>query len=84
MWSRTFAGLILGLLISISIVLNVNLLLPIKEDSILLIGLLCAFPLWTGVMVWAYSFSNSKKAWLTLTMTLLPMAFLNIVLLAQR
>jgi hypothetical protein len=84
MWSRTFAGLILGLLISISIVLNVNLLLPIKEDSILLIGLLCAFPLWTGVMVWSYSFSSSKKAWLTLTITLVPMALLNVVLLVQR
>jgi heme exporter protein D len=34
--------------------------------------------------VWSYSFSSSKKAWLTLTITLVPMALLNVVLLVQR
>jgi len=84
MWSRTFAGLLLGLLISISVVLNLNLLLPIKEDSMLLIGLLCAFPMWAGIQVWAYSFTSSKKAWLKLALVLAPSAVLNALLLVLR
>ncbi|MEW6994008.1 hypothetical protein AADZ84_07075 [Colwelliaceae bacterium MEBiC 14330] len=84
MWSRTFAGLIFGLLISISVILNLNLTLPIQEDSMLLIGLLLAFPIWVGIQVWAYSFTESKKAWLTLFWVFLPSALLNSLLLALR
>jgi hypothetical protein len=84
MWSRTFAGLLLGLFISISVVLNLNLLLPIKEDSMLLIGLLCAFPMWAGIQVWAYSFTSAKKAWLKLALVLAPSAALNALLLVLR
>ncbi len=84
MWSRTFAGLLLGLLISVSVVLNLNLLLPIKEDSMLLIGLLCAFPIWAGIQVWAYSFTSAKKAWLKLALVLAPSAALNALLLVLR
>jgi hypothetical protein len=84
MWSKTFAGLLLGLLISISVILNLNLTLPIQEDSMLLIGLILAFPIWVGIQVWAYSFTKSKKAWLTLFWVLLPSALLNSLLLALR
>ena len=84
MWSRTFSGFILGLLISISIVLNLNLLLPIKEETMLLVGLLFAFPLWASCQVWAYTFTSSKKAWLTLTLTLAPSILLNVLLLIVR
>ena len=84
MWSRTFAGFIVGLLMSISIVLNLNLLLPIKEDTMLLIGLLVGFPIWAGVQVWAYAFSSAKKAWLKLTLAFIPSVLINAVLLALR
>jgi hypothetical protein len=84
MWSRTFAGLIIGLLLSVSIVLNLNLLLPIKEDTMLLLGLLLAFPMWAGFQVWAYSFSSAKKAWLKLTLVLIPSVLINAVLLVLR
>jgi hypothetical protein len=84
MWSKTFAGLLLGLLISISVILNLNLTLPIQEDSMLLIGLILAFPIWVGIQVWAYSVTKSKKAWLTLFWVLLPSALLNSLLLALR
>jgi hypothetical protein len=84
MWSRTFAGLIIGLLLSVSIVLNLNLLLPIKEDTMLLLGLLLAFPIWAGIQVWAYSFSNARKAWLKLTLVLIPSVLVNAVLLVLR
>ncbi len=84
MWSRTFAGFIIGLLLSVSLVLNLNLLLPIKEDTMLLIGLLLAFPLWAGVQVWGYSFASAKQAWLKLSMVLIPSVLINAVLLALR
>ena len=84
MWSRTFAGLIVGLLLSISIVLNLNLLLPLKEDTMLLIGVLISFPLWAGMQVWSYSFVSAKKAWLKLSLVLIPSVLINAVLLALR
>lgn len=84
MWSRTFAGLMIGLLLSVSLVLNLNLLLPIKEDTLLLIGLLLAFPIWAGIQVWGYSFTSSKKAWLTLSLVLIPSVLINAVLLLLR
>ena len=84
MWSRTFAGLIIGLLLSVSTVLNLNLLLPIKEDTMLLIGLLFAFPIWAGIQVWAYSFTSAKKSWLKLSLLLIPSVLINAVLLSLR
>jgi len=84
MWSRTFAGLIIGLFLSVSLVLNLNLLLPIKEDTMLLIGLLLAFPIWTGIQVWSYSFTCAKKAWLKLSLLLIPSVLINAVLLSLR
>jgi len=84
MWSKTFAGLIIGLLLSVSLVLNLNLLLPIKEDTMLLIGLLLAFPIWAGIQVWGYSFTNAKKAWLKLSLVLIPSVLINAVLLSLR
>ena len=84
MWSRTFAGLLIGLLLSISLVLNLNLLLPIKEDTMLLIGLLLAFPIWAGIQVWSYSFASAKKAWLKLSFVLIPSVLINAALLALR
>jgi hypothetical protein len=84
MWSRTFAGLIIGLFLSVSLVLNLNLLLPIKEDTMLLLGLLLAFPIWSGIQVWAYSFSSAKKAWFKLSLVLIPSVLVNAVLLALR
>ena len=84
MWSRTFAGLIIGLLLSVSLVLNLNLLIPIKEDTMLLIGLLLAFPIWAGIQVWSYSFTNAKKAWSTLSLVLIPSVLINAALLSLR
>ena len=84
MWSRTFAGLIIGLFLSVSIVLNLNLLLPIKEDTMLLIGLLLAFPIWAGIQVCSYSFTSAKRAWLKLSLLLIPSVLINAVLLSLR
>jgi len=81
MWSRTLSGFILGLLLSISVALNLNLLLPIAQDVSLLIGLLVAFPIWAGVQVWSYSFSSAKQAWLKGTIVLAPNVVLSTILM---
>ena len=84
MWSRTFCGLILGLLISVSVALNLNLVLPIPTDAALLLGMIVAFPVWAGVQVWSYSFSSGKEAWIKGAMILIPSAVLSIILILMR
>lgn len=62
MWPKSLAGFFLGLLVSISLVLNLNQLLPLAVDVRLLIGLLIAFPLWGGVMVYCFYSQSTRRA----------------------
>ena len=84
MWSKTFAGFFLGLFISMSIVLNLNLLIPLKIDTLLISGLIIAFPLWAAVQVWCYATPSRKTAWLRGLKVLVPSVILNIILLYSR
>ncbi|RXJ74823.1 hypothetical protein CS022_00965 [Veronia nyctiphanis] len=81
MWSKTVTGLFLGLFISMSYVLNINLLLPVDEDVQLITGLILAFPIWAGVITWTYSFERTRTALKVLSLVLLPSAMLNTVLM---
>lgn len=62
MWSRTLTGFVLGLLLSVSLMLNLNWLLPLATDARLLIGLLVGFVLWAGVIVYCYWCRNARRA----------------------
>ena len=84
MLHKTLLGLVLGLLISASFALNFNLILPLKVDTNLLIGLLLSFPIWAGVQVWCYASPSAKHAWLKLLKVLLPSVLLNVILLYIR
>lgn len=84
MWSKTFAGFLLGLFISMSLVLNLNLLIPLPIDTLLLSGLLIAFPTWAGIQVWCYSSESRKASWLRGIYVLVPSILLNAVLLYTR
>jgi len=64
MWGKSFAAIIGGCLLSVSIMLNLNQLLPANIDVRLLVGLLIAFPIWVAVMVWCYAGDSTKQAWL--------------------
>ncbi len=64
MWGKSFAAIFGGCLLSVSIMLNLNQLLPAAIDVRLLVGLLIAFPIWVAVMVWCYASDNTKQAWL--------------------
>ncbi|MBQ4814343.1 hypothetical protein J8M20_23465 [Pseudoalteromonas luteoviolacea] len=81
MWPKTILGFIFGLLISVSIALNTNLILPFAEDTRLLIGLILGFPIWASIMVWAYAFETALKASKYLLLVLLPSALLNVFLM---
>ncbi len=63
MWSKSIAAVIGGCLISISVMLNLNYLLPVAVDTRLFIGLLISFPLWVAAMVWCYGSSDGWHAW---------------------
>lgn len=62
MWSKTLTGFVLGLLLSVSLLLNLNGLLPFAIDVRLLIGLLIGFVLWAGAMVYCYFCSDARSA----------------------
>lgn len=62
MWPKSFAAFFWGLFLSISLMLNVNYLIPVPADVSLLIGLLLAFVLWGGTMVYCFSCDTVKQA----------------------
>ncbi|QUI61358.1 hypothetical protein GSF04_02145 [Pseudoalteromonas sp. A22] len=84
MWPKTLVGFFLGLLLSISLVLNLNLLLPFSESTKLMIGLVLAFPIWAGILVWSYAFSSAKAACRPLFAIFIPSLLLNTALLLIR
>lgn len=63
MLAKTLTGVLGGCLISISIMLNLNYLLPVDVDSQLLIGLLVSFPVWIAAMVLGYGSRTALYAW---------------------
>ncbi|GEK11259.1 hypothetical protein HUZ36_04080 [Pseudoalteromonas sp. McH1-7] len=84
MWPKTLLGFFLGLLLSISLVLNLNLLLPFSEAAKLMLGLILAFPIWAGVMTWSYAFTTAGAASKRLFTILIPSILLNSALLLMR
>ena len=63
MWPKSIAAILGGCLVSISVMLNVNYLLPMMIDTRLLIGLLTAFPLWIATMIYCFVSDSGKQAW---------------------
>jgi predicted CDP-diglyceride synthetase/phosphatidate cytidylyltransferase len=63
MWGKTFAAIIGGCLLSMSLMLNLNYLLNIQVDHQLLLGLLISFPLWIGGMLACYAANTTLQAW---------------------
>ena len=63
MWSKSFTAIFAGCLMSVSVMLNLNYLLPIATDTKLFLGLLIAFPIWVVTMLYCYAASSALKAW---------------------
>lgn len=81
MWPKSIAGFFLGLLISISLVLNLSQLLLFAQDVKLLTGLLAAFLLWGGVMTYCYYSQSIGRASLNCIGLLAVSGLLNAALL---
>jgi hypothetical protein len=62
LWLRTMAALLWGLVLSVSLMLNINYLLPLPTTIKLFVGLLLAFIIWAGVMTYCFSQSTAIKA----------------------
>jgi hypothetical protein len=80
MWQKTSAALIGGCLLSISLTLNLNYLLPLSVDALLVLGIALAFPIWAALMVWCYSSSGGMQAWKRCSGLMALSLTLNIVL----
>jgi len=63
MWPKSIAAVFGGCFISISVMLNLNYLLPVAVDTRLFIGLLISFPIWVAAMIWCYGSRNGRHAW---------------------
>lgn len=61
MWAKTFAGFFVGLLLYVTLTLNMAFLLPIPRDVYMLIGFVGGFVLWAGIAAYFYSVSSLKK-----------------------
>ncbi len=84
MFVKTLYGLLMGLLLSISLVLNINLLVPIDEDARLLMGLLLAFPIWAATITWCYFLEPIKQILKKPLLVLVPSFICNLLLLFLR
>ena len=62
MWPKSIAGFFWGLLISTSLMLNLENLKLFPIDVNLLIGLLLAFVIWAIVMVYCYGQNTARRA----------------------
>lgn len=81
MWPKTFIALFLGCILSISIVLNINVMLTIPVDEKLLAGLLLAFPIWVAFMVMCYSSVDTLQAFKRIFFPLIMSIMINIFIL---
>lgn len=81
MWSKTAIAILGGCILSISLMLNLNFIMPFEVDTRLFIGLLLAFPLWVSVMIWCYASENFKHALKRCTFLLVPSAITNALFL---
>lgn len=83
MWAKTFAALIGGCILSISLMLNIKFMTPFSVGTQLFVGLIVAFPIWTTLMLWCYASKNGKQAWLRCLLLLLPSVLVNMLFLGD-
>lgn len=73
MWSKTFVGLFLGLILSMSLFVSIGYFVPMQRDVLLFGGYVGIFILWTALMTWVYC-SHSVKRPLFLCLGLLTVS----------
>ncbi|WDE12565.1 hypothetical protein [Thalassomonas haliotis] len=78
MWPKSFAAFFFGIILSISLMLNLNHFLPLAVDVRLLVGLVSGFCLWVAVMIYCYSRNSAKAAVWGCSKTLLASGAVNV------
>ena len=76
-WTKTFAGLLFGFIVSMSLVINVGFVIPVPRDVFLIAAVLTGFTLWAGLLCWFYTFSSVLKPSLICLLILALSAGLN-------
>lgn len=80
MWRKTLLSFFIGLVLSVSIILNINHFLPVDVDSKLLVGYILGFLLWAGLITYFYCFETIKKPFLQCLCVLLVSLVLNVLI----
>lgn len=60
-WAKTLVGLVLGFIVSMSLVINIGFVVLVPRDIFLLVAVLTGFTLWAGLICWFYTFSSALK-----------------------
>ena len=63
MLAKTFAGILLGLPLSMAVVSLAVWLWPHSSESVVIPMLVLFFPLWIGVMACSFLFRSGARAW---------------------
>ena len=63
MLAKTFAGILLGLPLSMAVVSLAVWLWPHSSESVVIPMLVLFFPLWIGVMACSFLFRSGVRAW---------------------
>ena len=77
MWVRTLAGLLIGLILNTSLMLNIAHLLPISRQMYFLITFIGGFCLWAGIATVFYCAHGVKKPLLYCLGILIPSLGIN-------
>lgn len=80
MWRKTLLSFFIGLMLSLSITLNINHLLPIDVDIKLLAGYILGFLLWAGLITYFFCFETIRKPLLRCLSALFISLVLNVLI----
>ncbi len=77
MWPRSLLAIVGGCILSISLVLNLNYLLPFTVDNRILIGLLLSFPIWCVICLFCYACDNRRVHWFAFASVFIASSLVN-------
>ena len=80
MWRKTLSSFFIGLLLSTSLILNVNHFIPLDVDVKLLVGYVAGFITWSALMTYFFCFESVKRPFIQCTCVLLVSVALNVVI----
>lgn len=77
MWPKSITAFLWGIVLSTSLMLNLNYMKLFSTQTSLLVGLILGFILWAGVMTYCYSQNTVKQASINCFKVLVVSALIN-------